>query len=390
MAVPPHVSQLLSDLIALPSVNPEHNTECTGHPYGERRVADYVQNYFEPFDVRIERQQVLPDRDNVLVHVPGADASAPPLLLEAHMDTVGGQGMKDPFVPRVGRGRVYGRGASDTKGSLAAMMTAVRELLAEGAVLPRGCVLAATADEEFGMTGAQHLVASGTAFSAAIVGEPTALKVVSAHDGQMYLKIAAHGQAAHTSNPQHGVNAIYIMNDVIDVLRRRADATYPQRQHPLCGSPKLTVSIIRGGVSEHIVPDLCEITIDCRVVPGETCQQVLQEIKRWLAEDLDGATLQRIEFAAPHKAVPPIDTPVYHPLVQGLRWAAESVLGEAEIAGVAYNTDASHYGAAGIPCVVFGPGDIAQAHGPKEYVHIEELTAAVEILRLFLQEDASI
>jgi succinyl-diaminopimelate desuccinylase len=390
MAATPDVSQLLSDLIALPSVNPEHNTESTGHPYGEHRVADYVQSYFEPFDVRIERQQASPERDNVLVYVPGTDASTPPVLLEAHMDTVDVQGMEDPFVPRVERGRVYGRGASDTKGSLAAMMMAVRELLAAGAVLPRGCVLAATADEEFGMTGAQHLVASGSAFSAAIVGEPTALKIVSAHDGQMYVKIAAHGEAAHTSNPQHGVNAIDIMNDVINVLRRRANAAYPLRQHPLCGSPKLTVSIIRGGVSEHIVPDLCEMTIDCRVIPGETCQHVLQEVKGWLAEDLDSATLQRIEFAVPHKAVPPIDTPVDHPLVQGLRWAAETVLGEAEIAGVAYNTDASHYGAGGTPCVVFGPGDIAQAHSLKEYVEIEELTAAVEILRLFLKEDASI
>ncbi len=390
MAAAPDVSQLLSDLIALPSVNPEHSTECTGHPYGERLVADYVHSYFEPFGVRIERQRVSPERDNVLVHVPGADASAPPVLLEAHMDTVDVQGMEDPFVPRVESGRVYGRGASDTKGSLAAMMMAVRGLLAEGAVLPRGCVLAATADEEFGMTGAQQLVASGRAFSSAIVGEPTALKIVSAHDGQMYVKIATRGQAAHTSNPQHGVNAIYVMNDVITVLRQRAGAAYPQRRHPLCGSPKLTVSIIRGGVSEHIVPDLCEMTIDFRVIPGETCQQVLQEVKRWLAEDPDSAILQRIDFAVPHKAVPPIDTPVEHPLVQGLHWAAESVLGEAEIAGVAYNTDASHYGAAGIPCVVFGPGDIAQAHSPREYVEIEELTAAVEILRLFLQEDASI
>lgn len=380
--------QLLCDLIALPSVNPEHDAGRTETPYGEGRVADYVQNHFQSLNVRIERQQTLPGRDNVLVYVPGADRSARPVLLEAHMDTVDVQGMEDPFAPRVEGGRIYGRGTCDTKASLAAMMMALRELLEEGVSLPRGCVLAATADEEFGMSGARRLIESRTAFAGAVVGEPTALKVVAAHDGQMYFKIIAHGKAAHTSSPQHGVNAIYTMNEVINVLRRRADSDYAQRQHPLCGTPKLTVSIIHGGTSEHIVPDLCEIALDCRVIPGETCQQVLEEIKGWLTEDLDAAIVRDIEFTVPHKAVPPIETPADHPLVQGLCLATERVLGEAQAVGVAYNTDASHYAAAGIPCVVFGPGDIAQAHSVVEFVEIEQVAAAVDILKWFLIEGA--
>ena len=378
--------ELLCDLIALPSVNPEQDAERTELPHGEARVADYVQRYFQPLNVRIERQQALPGRDNVLVHVPGADRSARPVLLEAHMDTVDVQGMDDPFTPRVEGGRVHGRGACDNKASLAAMMVALRGLLEEGVSLPRGCVLAATADEEFGMTGARLLVESGMAFASAIVGEPTALKIVAAHDGQMYVRITAHGKAAHTSSPQHGVNAIYAMNEAINVLRRRADSVYPQRQHPLCGSPKLTVSIIHGGISEHIVPDFCEIAIDCRVIPGETCQQALEEIKGWLAEDLDAVVVKGIGFAVPHKTVPPMETPTDHPLIEGLRQAAAHVMGDAQVAGVAYNTDASHYAAAGIPCVVFGPGDIAQAHSVTEFVEIEQVVAAVEILKRFLVE----
>jgi acetylornithine deacetylase len=247
-------------------------------------------------------------------------------------------------------------------------------------------VLAATADEEFGMTGARLLVGSGLGFAGAIVGEPTTLKIVAGHDGQMYVRITAHGKAAHTSSSQHGVNAIYLMNEVINVLRRRADSVYPQRQHPLCGSPKLTVSIIHGGTSEHIVPDRCEIAIDCRVIPGETCGQMLDEIKGWLAEDLDAAIAKGIEFAVPHKTVPPVETPPDHPLIDGLCQAAAQVKGDAQVAGVPYNTDASHYAAAGIPCVVFGPGDIAQAHSVTEFVEIEQVAAAVEILKRFLLE----
>lgn len=381
------LTQLLCDLVALPSVNPESDQQRMEPPYGESRVADYVERYFQRLGVRTERQQAQPGRYNVLAHIPGADATAPPFLLEAHMDTIGAEGIERPFAPWVDEGRVYGRGACDTKGSLAAMMFTLRQVLEEGASLPRGCVLAATADEEFGMTGARRLLASEIDFSGAIVGEPTGLRIVPAHDGQLYVKIRATGEAAHTSMPQNGINAIYLIHDVIHALRRRASVVYGQRKHPLCGPPKLTVSIIHGGVSEHIVPDCCEIAIDCRVIPGETCQGMLEEVQGWLADDLPAAVLERIEVAAPHKAEPPMETPTDHPLVQGMRSAAAQVLGTAEIAGVPYNTDASHYGAAGLACVVFGPGDIAQAHSSVEFIEIEQLRAAAQILTQFLTQE---
>jgi acetylornithine deacetylase len=379
------VTRLLCDLIALPSVNPEQSRERTEAPYGEARMADYVQHFFQPFGLRIERQQALPGRDSVLVHVPGT-SSAAPLLLEAHMDTVGGEGMDSPFTPRVEGGRIYGRGTSDTKSALAAEMMALKEVLEEGRSLCRGCVLAATADEEYGMLGARRLVESGMAFSGAIVGEPTALQVVSAHDGQMYCQITACGKAAHTSNPQNGVNAIYLMHEVIGVLRRRSDSLYPLRKHALCGSPLLTVSMIQGGMSEHIVPDRCEIRMDFRVIPGETCRQVFEEMKGWLAQDLDPASFGWLEFSSAYKMEPPAETPSDHPLVQAMVQASSRVLGGAQVAGVRYNTNASHYSSAGIPCVVFGPGHISQAHAAVEFVEIEPLGTAVKILKSLLLE----
>jgi succinyl-diaminopimelate desuccinylase len=384
MTTQPHVVQLLCDLIALPSVNMEGRGESSGPRTGESRIADYIERYFAPYGVNVERQEVYPGRENVLVHVAGIDSAAPPVLLEAHMDTVDAEGMEQPFTPRLEGGRLYGRGACDTKASLAAEMAALREVLAAGMTLSRGCVLAATVDEEATMGGIRRLVQSGVPFAAAVVGEPTGLKVVAATDGHTYLRITAHGQSAHTASPQYGVNAIYLMNDVIRVLRQRAESEYPRRQHPLCGSPKLTVSIIRGGASEHIVPDTCQIAIDCRVIPGETCAGTAQEIREWLAADLDGPTFARIEFGDTYLAIPPLETPVDHWLVRGLQAAAGHVLGEAQIAGVAYNTNASHLAAAGVPSVVFGPGDIAQAHALVEFVEVEQVVAAVEILKKFL------
>jgi succinyl-diaminopimelate desuccinylase len=383
------LTQLLCDLIALPSVNPEREVARAQAPYGERRVADFVLNHFQSLGLAVERHEVLPGRENVLVFLPGSDSSLEPVLLEAHMDTVDVQGMDSPFTPSIKQERVYGRGACDTKGSLAVMIHTVSELAAGDVVPRRGCVLAATADEEYGMRGAQRLVLDGKAFCAAIVGEPTGLRLVSAHDGQMYVRIAAHGKAAHTSNPQNGVNAIYIIKDLVDVLLRRSSAEYCEREHSLCGPPKVTVSMVQGGISEHIVPDYCEITIDCRVIPGETCDRVLEEIKGWADQGLTLADRQRITFAEPHKMEPPMETPTDHPLVQGLRDAAYQVLGRAEVVGVAYNTNASHYAAAGIPCVVFGPGSIAQAHSVEEYVEIEQLHAAAQILRRFLLDGAA-
>ncbi len=385
MTTQPHVVQVLCDLIALPSVNMEGRGESTGVRTGESRVAGYVQRYFEPFGVRIERQEVYLGRENVLVHVPGTDPAARPVLLEAHMDTVDVEGMDEPFVPRLEGGRLYGRGACDTKGALAAEMAAVREVLSAGVPLKRGCVLAATVDEESGMGGIRRLVESGTGYAAAIVGEPTAVKVVAATDGHMYLRLTAHGQAAHTSAPHYGINAIYLMNDVIRVLRQRAEAEYPLRRHPLCGSPKLTVSMIQGGTSEHIVPDACQIAIDCRVIPGESCEGMRQEIEGWLATDLDERTFARIEFHEPSLAIPPLQTAVDHWIVQSLHGAAGRVLEKAEIAGVPYNTNASHLAAAGVPSVVFGPGDVAQAHARVEFVESEQVVSAARILAEFLR-----
>ncbi len=388
MAGSSEVVDVLCDLIALPSVNPEGDVTRSDATYGESRVAEYVSEYFRSYPVTVERLAVSHGRDNVLVHIGNHSSETTPLLLEAHMDTVDPGGMSDPFVPRVEQGRVYGRGACDTKGSLAAMMVAVKSMLEQGVEPARRVVLAATVDEEYAMTGARHLLTLGRRFWGAVVGEPTGLHIVTAHDGQIYCRVVVHGQAAHTSNPWDGLNAIYLMNEVVSTIRKRSEVEYPRRQHPLCGAPLLTVSVIRGGTSEHIVPDRCEVLIDFRVIPGESCLQVLGELKGWLREELDPDTLSHVEVMAPHKMETPLETPVEHPFVQQVYSAARAVVGSVQMAGVRYNTNASHYGPGGIPCVVFGPGSIRQAHSALEYVEINELESAVGILRYLVESGA--
>jgi acetylornithine deacetylase len=281
-------------------------------------------------------------------------------------------------------GRVYGRGACDDKAALAAEMIAVKELLEEGVVLPRGCVLVGGADEEYGMTGSAALAAAGMEFCGAIVGEPTSLDIVPATDGQMYFQVRTRGKAAHTSRPHEGINAIYLIAEVMDVLRRRAASVFPTRHHPLCESPLLTVAIIHGGSSEHVVPDGCEIRVDRRLIPGETGEEALEEIEAWLAEDLDRETHERVETEMMFKNQPPLDTPVDHPLVQGLCAVVEEVVGEAKIRGIKGNTDGSNLSEGGIPSVVFGPGG-GGSHSSVEFADIEKLHVTVEILKRFLK-----
>ena len=310
------------------------------------------------------------------------------MLLEAHMDTVGVEGMADPFGARIEGGRLYGRGACDNKGSLAAMMAALRRTLERRVPLRSPVWLVAAADEEFAQGGIRKLVESGVRPACAIVGEPTALRVIAAHKGHIYLRIVSHGRAAHTSVPDSGINAIYDMAEVVRVLRQRSTTIYPGRAHPLCGAPLLTVSVISGGVSEHIVPDECRIDLDIRPVPGQSTAAALAEVRSWLDQDLPATVATRVSLQPPRHQAPPMEISTDHPLVTRLSRAVESVVGSVEVAGVPFNTDAGALAAVGVPVVVFGPGHIAQAHTLTEFIEVGQVAAAADILEQFIIDAA--
>ena len=370
------VIRVLQELVAIPSVNPEMRPKF-GAENAEAKVADYVENYMQTAGIDTERQEVYSKRDNVLVSVEGTNKGTT-LLLEAHMDTVPGDTMTiEPFSPDIKDGKLFGRGSCDTKGSLAAMMVAVKESIKHG-LPPINIMLAATIDEEVNYGGAGKLVDSGFQADFGIVGEPTDLDVVTAHKGTTRFWIRTPGITAHSSNPDEGKNAVYRMCKVIKHIERYHREILPNITHPLVGSATMSVGIIAGGQAANIVPDQCEIMVDRRTLPAEDPSTAWKQVQEYLSNQDD------IDFELTFPETKHLDfgmeVPTDHEIVNRLMEATTKVLGRANSKGVAYGTDASKFTPSGTPCVVFGPGSILQAHAPVEFIETDQLCAAQHII----------
>lgn len=372
------VTRLLSDLVAIPSVNPM-GRPLSGPGVLEGGMSDYLVDWFRELGVACERQPVAPGRENILARYesPGA---ATTVLFDAHQDTVPTDGMTiPPFLPAVEGGRLYGRGACDIKGGMAAMLAAFARLVRER---PRGAaslVMACTVDEEFTHMGATRLAAHRHGAHLAVVAEPTQLDLVDRHKGAVRWKARTHGVACHSSTPRLGVNAIYRMAYVVQALSEYAQVLGDSAPDPVLGAPTLSVGRIEGGQSVNVVPDWCEIEIDRRLLPGEAFEDASQRVWSALEERL--GTLDWLEFLPPW-----VNTPALAPSRAGAEvWlprladaVAKATGRPPGVVGVPYGTDAGPLGASGLPCVVFGPGDIAQAHTKDEWVELEQVRTAAE------------
>jgi len=371
------VSRLLSDLVAIPSVNPM-GRGLTGPGFLEGRVSDYLEAFFRPLGVEVERQVVSPGRDNVIARyeAPGARRT---LLFDAHQDTVPTDGMViDPFMPELKGGRLYGRGSCDIKGGMAAMLTAFARLVRERPAGSASVILACTVDEEFTHTGSSRLADGRHAADFAIVAEPTRLDIVDRHKGAVRWKIRTRGVACHSSTPKLGENAIYAMARVVGALEEFAAKLADSPPDPVLGPPSLSVGRIEGGVSVNVVPDWCEVEIDRRVIPGERAADCPGKILAFLRERL--GDLSKVEFLPPWVNMPPLVAGRAEPFLPGLKAAIERVGGRTpRVIGVPYGTDAGPLGESGLPCVVFGPGDIAQAHTKDEWIELDQVRLASEM-----------
>ena len=370
------VESLLADLVAIPSMNPMGRGR-TGKEYTEQAIADYVVGYLKRHFVDAELQEHLPGRPNVLATI---SAGAPDtVLLEAHLDTVHADGMIiEPFKPDVRDGKLFGRGSCDTKGSMAAFLQAAVESVKSPKQLRHNILLLFVSDEEYKFAGAQFAARRGIRADFGIAGEPTQLKIVRAHKGVTRWKIATRGVAAHSAYPERGKNAIYSMSKVIGRLEEYAAKLYVADPHPVLGSPSLSVGVVEGGQAVNVVPDRCWIEIDRRTLPNETTESVLTPVKSLL----DG--LNDWEMKEPHLSVGGMEVAANAPIVRSLARSIKDVCGDVVVEGAQYATDAGIYNAVGIPTVVFGPGDIAQAHTESEYLELHQLSQAVEIIRRFL------
>ena len=395
------VVETLANLVRIPSVNPM-GREVSGDIYYEGRVTDYLESLFKQLGWPYRRQLDLPGRENIVARI---DGDVPPekggkvLLLEAHQDTVPIDGMTiAPFEPNIVGGRLYGRGSCDIKGGGASILAAAARIAAEK---PKGrptLLIGFSANEEHGFTGARTLAAiwqEGAKSSlreflpkpdAAIVSEPTLLDVVAAHKGVVRWRCHTHGRAAHSSNPQLGESAIYSMAKVLNALERYAgEVVGSLTEHALVGRPTLSVGTIAGGISVNTVPDHCVIEIDRRIIPSsaDPADRAQQHIIDYIAQHVPPGT--RLEHEPSYICSPGLSDKHNANLVEQLGAAARSCGHGGKKIGVPYGTDAPAYDALGIPTVVFGPGSIAQAHTADEWVEIDQLHAAVEVLVKFVK-----
>jgi acetylornithine deacetylase/succinyl-diaminopimelate desuccinylase-like protein len=370
--------KLLADIIALPSVNPAFAAQDAApakNKFGEKNVAEFLATMAARSGLEVELQNVLPQRFNFIARLLPRNKIRRTILLAPHLDTVNASDLQ--FVPRCKNGRLHGRGACDTKGSVAAMLVALCEL-AESKNRPQETeiVFAGLVDEE-------HVQAGSRAFAKkfktdlAIVGEPTKLHVVTAHKGSLWLEMETRGKAAHGATPQFGKNAVHEMARIVDFLQTDYAAQLRKRKHAILGNPTVNVGVICGGVQPNIVPDKCTITIDRRTLPGETETGVKNEIKKFLrARNLSAQMADK-------KLAPalPMETNHRLPLVQNFLKCA----GQTKPLGVHFFCDAAILSAAGIPSIVFGPGDVAQAHTADEWISLSELERGKNMLFKFLQ-----
>jgi succinyl-diaminopimelate desuccinylase len=370
------VARLLAELIALPSVN--NAFLPANHPHaGEQGVADYLALLAKRAGLDVEFQQVLPGRPNVLVRLRPKGKIRQTILLAPHLDTVN-VATEAQFKPVRRGGKIYGRGACDTKGSVAVMFGALLELAAEKQ-RPRATeiVFVGLVDEEQGQAGSRFLAAQKFKADLAIVGEPTQLSVATAHKGSVWLEVETRGRAAHGATPWFGENAALAMARVVQAVETSYAAQLKRKKHPLLGFGTVSVGTIHGGTQPNIVPDRCVIGVDRRTLPGESEASTRLALGAFLKSRKLNAQVSNVKL----KPCPAMETDAQLPLVKQLLRSA----GQNRAVGLHYFCDAAVLAAGGIPSVVFGPGDIAQAHTADEWIEVSQLERGQALLVNFLK-----
>ncbi len=397
---------LLQKLIQIPSVNPSFGY-LEGKQVDEAQLGNFLENFLAEQGWSWLRQTVHPGRDNLVAVCPGRGprADAEVMLWEVHQDTVGTTGMTiDPFGAEESDGRIWGRGACDVKGPMAAMLAALAQVSRDDSAERPTIVLALCVNEECGFTGSKALCRLWTSGSdettdeevnvrgpltlarlrelrpqRAIVAEPTSFDVVVAHKGVVRWRCEARGRAAHSSQPEQGANAIYAMSAVVQAIEAYQREELSCRDaDPLCGQPTACVSTIAGGSGVNTVPDHAVIDIDRRLAPTEKPRQAYQDLIDFVV-----ARIEVGEVVVEHE-LPWLESNCLE-ADNNLAWGEQvSALVRAagqtsRSIGVSYGTDASAIATLGIPTVVFGPGSIDQAHTADEWIALDQLNHATEI-----------
>lgn len=362
---------LLSRLVEIDSVNPD----LVPGGAGEGEIASFVAGWLERAGLQVWIEEIAPGRPNVVAVARGT-GDGPTLMLNAHTDTVGVAGMERPHDPRVEDGRLYGRGAYDMKGSLAAVMLAGAEAKRRG--LPGDVIVTAVVDEEYASIGTDAIVQRWTA-DAAIVAEPTGFDVCVAHKGFVWLEVETVGRAAHGSRPDLGVDAIAKMGKALVALEELDQWHRARPSHPLLGGGSLHASLIEGGQELSSYPERCLLRVERRTVPGETPEQVEGQI-RSLLEDLAAGDPDFQASVTRTFSRGAFEVAEDEPIVSAVRRHAGAALGrEPSMVGHFGWMDSAILAGAGIPTVVFGPGGEG-AHAAVEWVELGDVKRCADVL----------
>ncbi len=369
-------TRLVRDLVSLPSVNP-FRADIPADITLEHRVTAYLDKFFRGLGVPYERQPVAPQRENIVARltIPGAKRT---LLLEAHQDTVPIDGMiVEPFGAKIEGNKLYGRGSCDIKGGMSSMLACFARLVREK---PKGCcniIMACSVDEENTKLGVMEM-AKHVRADFAVVAEPTSLNIVHAHKGVVRWHMTTTGRSCHSSSPEKGINAIYRMGRLLVGIEQYSAHLRTTTSDPLLGPATLSVGGIEGGVSVNTVPDRCRIAIDRRVVLGEKPGNAPGLLLSFLV-DKAGIDFP-VEMGETWICDPALSPQGSEEIQKLLGTAIDAERGSHRVHAVPYGTDAATLAWAGIPSVIFGPGDIAKAHTIDEWVPLDEVETASNIL----------
>ena len=373
---PVRLTTTVQDLVRIPSVNP---------PGDEKKVAEHLFNLLNHEGLQVKRiERPFPERPQILAVLPGK-GERPPLFLNGHMDVVpeGDPSKWDvaPFSGSLKDNRIYGRGSCDMKGGIGVALEVARVLLESGRELKGDLVLTFAVGEETGEPGTKTLLdTSNYTDGFGIVLEPTGFKLGVAEKGLAWFRITLAGKPAHCSISELGINPI----DKFLALGRAIksyDGEIRRRVHPLCGPAKCTMTVLRAGTKENVVPESLSLILDRRMNPGEDAEAVEREIK----EILEGLATDDPDFSYQLERTRLYESAEVSPnlsQVELLEREIEAITGQpAEIWGTPYSTDVRNFiNDAGIPAVTFGPGDISQAHAFNEFIKVEDLVKATQVI----------
>lgn len=373
---------LLSRLVAIPSINPGDKRNYSSE-FGEKEIGDSLIDYIQknmPY-MKVKKLEVLPNRYNIIASYHRGE-KYPTILLTTHLDTVDIQGMKiEPFRLIENAGKWYGRGATDAKGQIVAMLIGIQKaFLDEDGKLPLNIIFAALVDEEHRHLGVDSIVSSKVVKAdLAIVGEPTELKIAAFHKGSIRFKITTYGKRAHSSTPWNGDNAIDKMADVIQILKTRVRQEVEAITHPFCGKSAISQNLISGGEQVNIIAGECTIHVDRRLNPHENWQKAYSHIKETILNEVSKDLKEDIVWHEPYLIDPPLSNELQDSSLITLKKIMKNLDHNFEYTGLEFGCDASKIVQMNIPTVVFGAGSIKQAHTNDEWIDSEDLLKAIDI-----------